>query len=399
MAIHLIVLMCALSHSGFGGSRVALSLYALDQGASQFTIGVLMALYAIIPLFLAVHVGRLADRVGPRLPMLVGTGGVFLGLLLPPLFPGLVTLYISALVLGSTFHFFFITVQGIAGGIGGSEHRARNFALVGMGFSAAGFIGPFLAGLAIDHLGHLPAFIVLSVFPAVPFIMLLLKPGFLPKARKHSGAAGSRNAMDLWRTPGLRRTFIASGIISSAWDLFQFYLPVYGHSVGLSASAIGAILGVFALATFTIRVFLPALARRYSEAQILTLGIFIAAAAFVLFPFFSSAYILAAVSFLLGLGVGCGQPMSMSLIYALAPTGRAAECAGLRVTVNNFMHLIIPLFFGSLGTAFGYMPVFLSNSALLVAAGAIMRKARISATPRPVEIPAAAAPEAKKNAP
>src|SRR6185503_4620819 len=118
MAIHLIVLMCALSHSGFGGSRVAISLYALNQGASQVTIGVIV------------------------------------GLLLPPLFPGLPMLYLSALVLGSTFHFFFITVQGIAGGIGGAENRARNFALVGMGFSAAGFIGPFLAGLVIDHYGH-----------------------------------------------------------------------------------------------------------------------------------------------------------------------------------------------------------------------------------------------------
>src|SRR6185503_14006204 len=134
MAIHLIVLMCALSHSGFGGSRVAISLYALNQGASQFTIGVLMALYAVCPLFLALYVGRLADRVGPRLPMLIGTIGVIVGLLLPPLFPGLTTLYFSALVLGSTFHFFFITVQGIAGGIGGAENRARNFALVGMGF-------------------------------------------------------------------------------------------------------------------------------------------------------------------------------------------------------------------------------------------------------------------------
>ena len=138
MAIYLIVLMCTLSHSGFGGSRVAVSLYALDQGASQVTIGVLMALYAVVPLFMAVHVGRLADRVGPRVPMLIGTAGVVIGLLLPPLIPGLPTLFVSALILGSTFHFFFITVQGIAGGIGGAENRANNFALVGMGFSAAG---------------------------------------------------------------------------------------------------------------------------------------------------------------------------------------------------------------------------------------------------------------------
>jgi MFS family permease len=380
--IYLIVLMCTLSHSGFGGSRIAVSLYALDQGASQFTIGVLMALYAIVPLFMAVHVGRMADRMGPRVPMLIGTGGVVIGLLLPALFPSLLSLYVAALVLGSTFHFFFITVQGIAGGIGGSENRAHNFALVGMGFSAAGFIGPFLAGLAIDHLGHTAAFLVLAAFPVIPFLMLVLKPGFLPKRRKHTLGAGARTALDLWRIPGLRRTFIASGIISSAWDLFQFYFPIYGHSVGMSASAIGAVLGVFALATFTIRIVLSPLARRYSEAQILTAGIFVAAVAFVLFPFFKDAYVLAAVAFLLGLGVGCGQPMSMSLIYALAPAGRAAECAGLRVTVNNFMHLLIPLFFGSLGTAFGYMPVFLSNSAMLVAAGVLMRKARISAAAR-----------------
>ena len=377
--IHLIVLLCTLSHSGFGGSRVAISLYALELGATQFTIGLLMALYAIVPLLLAVHVGRLADRVGPRVPMLIGTAGITVGLLLPPLFPGMVSLYVSALVMGSTFHFFFITVQGIAGGIGGSRNRASNFALVGMGFSAAGFIGPFLAGVAIDHFGHLAAFWVLAAFPVVPILLLWFKPAFLPQARKRVASEGRRSALDLWRVPALRNTFIASGIISSAWDLFQFYFPVYGHSIGLSGSAIGAVLGIFALATFTIRIVLPQLAKRYSEAQVLTGGVFVAAFAYVLFPFFENAYVLAAVSFLLGLGVGCGQPMSMSLIYALAPPGRQAEAAGLRVTANNVTHLLIPILFGSLGTAFGYAPVFLSNSAMLIAGGILMRKARIRA--------------------
>ena len=291
-------------------------------------------------------------------------------MLLPPLFPGLPTLYVSALVLGSTFHFFFITVQGIAGGIGGTEHRARNFALVGMGFSAAGFIGPFLAGLAIDHLGHLPAFLVLAVFPVVPMLMLLLKPGFLPKARKHAAPPGPRSAIDLWRMPALRKTFIASGIISSAWDLFQFYFPVYGHSVGLSASAIGAVLGVFALATFTIRVFLPALARRYSEAQILTGGIFVAAVAFALFPLFANPYVLAAVAFLLGLGRGlrtADVDVAHLRARAAGPGRRnARDCASRRTTscICSFR-----CFFGSLGTAFGYAPCSCRTARMLVGGG------------------------------
>jgi MFS family permease len=106
MAIYLIVLMCTLNHTAFIGSRVAVSLYALDLGANQMTIGILIALYALCPMLIAVYVGKLADRVGPRLPMLMGTVGVAVALLLPPLFPGLATLYITALLIGTSFNFF-----------------------------------------------------------------------------------------------------------------------------------------------------------------------------------------------------------------------------------------------------------------------------------------------------
>ena len=371
--IYLITLMCALNHSGFGGSRVAISLYALELGVNQFTVGILMALYALSPMLLAVAIGRFADRVGPRLPMLLGTVGVGVALVLPPIFPGVATLYVVAFLLGSTFPLFFVTVHGMTGDIGAPEDRARNYALVSLGFSAAGFVGPFSAGLAIDHIGHLPAFMVLAAFTVAPVLLLWLKPGFLPKRAQHVAAKGA-SALDLWRIPRLRNTFLASGILSAAWDLFQFYLPVYGHQIGLSASAIGAILAVFALATFIIRLGLPRLSRRYREEGIITGAFFVAAFAFALFPFFQHAVALAACAFVLGLGLGCGQPMSMSLIYVLSPRGRAAESSGLRVMVNNVMHLIVPVAFGSLGTAFGYMPVFLSNTAMLVGAGELIRR-------------------------
>jgi len=87
---------------------------------------------------------------------------------------------------------------------------------------------------------------------------------------------------------------------------------------------------------------------------------------FLLFPLFGNPYLLAAASFLLGLGCGVGQPMSMSLIYSLAPPGRASEGAGLRVTFNHFTHMVVPLAFGGIGTAFGIGPVFFSCSAVLL---------------------------------
>lgn len=375
MAIYLTLVLIVLNHTAFGGSRVAVSLYALESGANQAQVGILMALYALCPMLFAIAIGRLADRVGPRFPMLLGTAGIGLALCLPALWPSLPILYVSATLLGTSFHFFFVTVTGIAGGIGGVEHRSRNYALVSLGFSGAGFIGPLVAGFAIDYLGYLTAFLILAACTVVPLLMLWLRPGFLPAAAQLPGSAATGGVMDLWRAPLLRNTFIASGFISAGWDLFNFYMPVYGHGIGLSASAIGIILGAFALATFVIRAVLPWLIKRTSEVQILIYAIFAAAVTFMLFPLFENPYALCAVAFLLGLGVGVGQPMSMSLIYALAPKGRASEAAGLRVTVNNFTHFVIPLIFGSIGTAFGFAPVWLSNSALLGVGGWLVRRA------------------------
>lgn len=374
MPIYLITLLCVLNHSCFSGSRMVISLYALQLGANQFAIGVLMALYALCPLFFAIYAGRLADRLGPRKPMMAGTLGLGLATLLPALFPGLITLYLSALLIGSSFHFFFVSVHGTTGGVGGPENRARNYALVSLGFSTAGLLGPFLSGFAIDHLGHLNAFVMLSLFTIAPLLLLWLKPGFLPKAKPRAADTSEHHILDLWRMPKLRGAFIASGILSAAWDLYQFYFPIYGHSIGLSASVIGTVLATFSLATFIVRIFLPRWARHAGEANILVYGIFVAAFAFVLFPQFSNAWLLALAAFILGLGVGAGQPMSMSLIYALAPAGRQSEAAGLRVMVNNIAHLGIPLFFGSVGAAFGFMPVFLSNAAMLAAGGEFLRR-------------------------
>ena len=67
------------------------------------------------------------------------------------------------------------------------------------------------------------------------------------------------------------------------------------------------------------------MAKRLSEATILTSAIFIAALAYLLLLFFVNSYALAVIAFLLGLGVGCAQPMIMSLLYVLAPAGRIAE--------------------------------------------------------------------------
>jgi MFS family permease len=367
MAIHLIVLTCALIHAGFAGAKVALPLHALHLGLDPFTVGIMMALWALCPMLIALYVGKLVDRVGARVPMIAGTLGVAAALLVPFFFPGVEALYIMALVVGTAFQFFFVPTQGITGALGGPQDRARNYSLLAVGFSIASFLGPLIAGFSIDYLGYRSAYLVLAAWVAAALLLLVVKGHLLPKARVQDGEKPKRSSsLDLLRNGRLRDALLASGLISIAWDLYLFYFPIYGHSIGLSASVIGMVISAFALAVFVIRVALPRLARRWSEFQILLYAIGFAGAVFLLFPLFREPYLLAIASFLLGLGCGVGQPMSMSLIYSLSPPGRASEGAGLRVTFNHFTHLVVPLAFGGIGTAFGFAPVFVSCSALLL---------------------------------
>jgi MFS family permease len=377
MTIYLIIFMGILSQLGFNGSRVAVSLYALELGANQFTVGVLVALYAVFPMLLAIVVGRFVDRVGPRLPVMIGVIGMGVALILPPLFPGITVLYVSCIVLGLTHLIFMIPLEASIGGIGGPGKRTANFALLSMGWSLANGIGPVITGFSIDHIGHVHVFWVLAAFSVPPILVFWLKPDLLPKTAAHTVEGKRGSVLELWRIPGLRTIFIAGAVIHSAQNLFSFYFPIYGHSLNLSASAIGTILGLVAGAAFVIRSAIPILLRRWTEAEMLASAVFIAAGAFVILPFVANPYALAAIAFLLGLGVGCANPLSMSLIYLLTPQGRVAESLGLLRTAYNLAQWVVPVVFSGVGAAFGFSTVFLSNAVMLFAGGLLMRKTRL----------------------
>src|SRR5215218_5992611 len=211
MAIYLIVLLCILNHAAFTGSRVVFSLYALDLGASSFAIGVLVSFYALCPLLLAIYAGKLIDRVGARRPMLLGTLGLVGGIGLPVAVQGLPVLYFAALLLGSSFMFFFVAVQGVTGAVGRPQDRGRNYSLLSVGFSIASFMGPLIAGFSIDHLGFKNALLVLAVCLVLSLLAQWRGARWIPRPAPHAGKQDGETVFDLLRIAPLRRIFIASG--------------------------------------------------------------------------------------------------------------------------------------------------------------------------------------------
>ena len=149
------------------------------------------------------------------------------------------------------------------------------------------FVGPLTAGLLID-LGWLsgwhflrwrclPLMTWLWVRHTVELPPVPVKPG-VPEGR----------AWDLLRDPMMRRLMLVNWLLSSCWDVHTFVVPVLGHERGLSASAIGAILGGFALAATAVRVALPLLAAHLHEWVVVTTAMLATALLFAIYPFMPS---------------------------------------------------------------------------------------------------------------
>ena len=374
MPLGLLVVATVFAHSAFSGSRLAISLFALDRGGSALVVGVLMSLFSALPMLLGVTAGRLVDRVGIRRPIIASAAVSVVAIAVAGFLPVLATMFVVSAIIGTSFMFFHICVQHAVGGMGGD--RMANFGWLALGFSISNFIAPTFTGFAIDTAGHANTFLFLTLFALVALGLLTAQRKRLPHVPKSAAPQVQRSARELLAHPELRRVFLVTGLLASAWDLFVFVMPIYGTSIGLSASTIGLILGSFATATIIVRLALPWLSRRLREWPMITATLCIACVAYALFPLVRTVPLLAAISFLLGLGLGATQPSIMSLIYATAPEGRAGEAVGVRSVVLNASHTVLPLAFGAVGAALGMSPVFWTMAAVLGAGGWFANKRR-----------------------
>jgi len=354
------------------GSRVIAALFAIELGANPFLVGALISIYSLFPVFCAVYFGRLSDRLGTRRPMFAGMGVLGAGLLVPFLVPTLPALYVSAALIGVGFVFFNVSNQNLAGGLGPPEQRTRNFSTQALGYAGGHLVGPVTAGYAIEYLGFTYGYLIFTLLVLLPVIVLAFNRALhLPP---QPASAERRSTLGLLRAPALRRAVIIGGLMTTGWDLYTFYVPIYGHSIGLSASTIGNILGAFAAATFVVRIALPAFTRRFGVEPVLTAAMFTAAALFLPFPLVDIVPVLFMLSFGIGLTLGCGQPLTLTLAYNNSPPGRSGEVTGLRLFINNVTHIGVPLAAGALGAALGVAPVFWTSAAILCLTGLLTRR-------------------------
>ncbi len=346
------------------GMRMAAPLFALRAGYSPAAVGVLLALFALTQVFLALPAGRFTDRHGLRKPVQLSVLAASTGAGLAVAFPIFPVLCISALMTGGATGVMVIALQRFVGrSAQDSLELKKVFSWLALGPAVSNFIGPFFAGLLIDHSGFRVAFLMLACLPLISWV-LVHRTRELP-AVVVDAAAKPGTAWDLFNEPMMRRLIIVNWFLSSCWDVHTFVVPILGNERGYSAFVIGSILGVFAIAAAVVRVLLPFIAKHLKEWAVVSGAMLLTAVFFGIYPLMPSALAMGMCSIALGFVLGSVQPMIMSTLHQITPEHRHGEALGLRLMTINASSVIMPMVYGAAGAVVGIGGLFWATGALV----------------------------------
>ncbi|HET9821430.1 MAG TPA: MFS transporter [Burkholderiaceae bacterium] len=346
--VHVVAALVGL-HACMAATRVAASLAVLQQGYADWVVGLLLSLYAVAPIVLSLWAGRLADRFGFHRPVSWAVAMALLGAAMPVLTQHIAAIAFSGLLTGGAVSVAAVAIQREAGLMARDpDDLKRVFSWVSLGPALSNMGAPVLTGLVIDHLGFRAAFAFGALLPlwALWSAWRVPRQPTLPGAGTSPRAAG--RALELLRMPVLRNVLLVNIAMAAAWDAHSFTVPVVGHARALSASAIGLVLGSFALAATIVRLALSTFARHVDEPRVLRVAITLATAVLAVYAWLPGAWGMMLGSALLGVALGSVQPMVLSMLHQAAPADRQGQVLALRMLFTNAATISMPAGFGLL---------------------------------------------------
>ncbi|HEX2013417.1 MAG TPA: MFS transporter [Roseateles sp.] len=354
-------------HACMASTRVAASLWALQQGLGEWTVGVLLSLFAVAPILLSLWAGRQVDRHGFHRPMGYAVGLALVGALAALLLPSFGTIVFSCLLNGGATAVAAVATQREAGLMAETPGELkRMFSFVALSQALSNALSPVIAGLLIDHSGFRAAFAFSALLPLLAWAAARHVPRqALPAA---AGSAQAKPAWELLRDPSLRHLLILNIVLSASWDAHNFVVPVLGHAKGLSASSIGLVLGSFAVMATLIRLAIVRWALHLDELKALRIAMVTATAVLLVYAWLPGTAGLMLGSAILGMALGSVQPMILATLHQVTPPERHGQALGLRMLATNGATVAMPLGFGLLAAAtLAAAPMWLMASLLLAA--------------------------------
>lgn len=358
---------CIFTHIVVAVVRVSTSYRSVELELPVVWVGVISAAFALLPVFVALKVGRFIDRGHDTHAAWIGAVmmlGASVGLWL---WPDTAWHLLGFTILLGTGHMFLMAAQQMLT-LRSASPRKREvaFGYFMVAISIGQGLGPFIVGW-VGRGSTVPPTQQLFVIGIVAALFclafaLMLKPQ--PRSARHAAEGPEMPVMELMRVPGLLPILIASVVTVTAGDLLIVYLPLLGAERQIDASHIGFLLLTKSVAALLARACYARMILAFGR-QPLTLGsALVAAVAFALLavPSLPMMYVAATT---IGLGLGIASTLTLSGVAEFSPPQARGTAMSLRITGNRIGLVLMPFIAGVVAAGTGVLGIFMLNALTL----------------------------------
>ena len=360
--------------------RPMITYKALELNGTGKTIGILGALYAILPVLVAVFFGKIVSRIGERAFLIIGSTGVLASSFLLSKSNSILSLGLLTSIAGVSHLAVMVGGQTMMANRSTHETYDRDFGYYTFSASFGQMCGPLLGGLVAGSNGVLPrstshAFILASIISLIGLIPILLTRSLnvsIKDVVKESGA--KVRVTDVMKHRGMKEAMFTSLVISTTIDILTIFIPLLGTELRITPVVVGVILGVRSAASMLSRLFLGQLSQRFSSRSTLVISTTVATVALVAMYFTKSALLLGLIIFIVGFTLGIGQPLTMAWVSRISEPQERAMAITLRLTGNRVGQFGLPIAAGLVVGALGVGSLFLGLAALVGVTAGVCRK-------------------------
>jgi MFS family permease len=363
-------------------ARPVTSYRALALGADARAVGLITAAFALVPLVVAVPLGRASDRWRPGWLL---TGGIALGAVacaLLGLAASLPGLALASAALGLGHLALTLAGQSLIARQSGDALHDRDFGLYAAAASAGQLIGPALAAIALSAAGRsLEDATTLGFLVAVGLMALAIPTSLGTDRLGRAGRPRDREKgrpLRVWQligATGVPAGMFASLAILATVDVLTAFLPVLGTQRGIPPAVIGGLLSLRAATSILSRVLIPWMVGRLGRIRLLAASAAGSALLTAALPLAGDAVALAVLLAAAGFLLGIGQPLTMSMVVQAVPAGTRGTALAIRLTGNRFGQVATPAAAGLVAGAAGVSAAFFMLGGLLgLAALAVVRR-------------------------
>lgn len=355
---------------GFGMIFPLLPFYAKHFNASETTVGLLAASFAIAQFLFAPIWGRLSDRFGRKPVIAVALLGLSFSYLMFGFANSLFWLFVTRFLQGFFSGAAFPAAQAYVADVTSKDERIKGMGNLGASLAAGFIVGPGLGGV-LSGVNFAFPFFVAAGLAVLNFasVMMFLPESLTKKAEQFSIKEGFFNLrhMHLGLKGSMGSFFILIFLWSYGLANNEVAVPLFGsEKLNLSPVAIGYFFSVQGiLAALMQSVLIYKITHIFGEHKTVVLGLLLMALGLFLIPFARVPLMLLIFMIIMTLGTSMTRPTLATLVSKETKEGQGTTM-GIFSSFESLGRIIGPLLGGWLFSVFGFHSPFTVSAVLIL---------------------------------